>query len=72
MAAWQSLIVSMRSWKTTTVGAVTGSIVAYWSFVDPSILPTEHAVGLLAIAIGANGLLSKDGNKSTEDVNRCP
>jgi hypothetical protein len=72
-AAMQSLIVSMRSKRTTLSGAVFGAVLVLlavgkplWNGTEPTETQWMFATVGLGLAVG--GLFAKDGDKTSEDV----
>lgn len=72
-AAMQSLMVSMRSRRTTAAGAFFGGFLVVlavgrplWQGTEPTETQWMFATVGLGLAVG--GLFAKDGDKTSEDV----
>jgi hypothetical protein len=67
----QTLLILTRSWKTTTIGVVGGAVL-----IVPNIIRfiqggvAEWDIVMLGLAFATGMICSKDGNLSTEDVER--
>jgi hypothetical protein len=71
--ALQSLIVSMRSRRTTVAGTAFGALLCLlaigrplWNGTEPT--ETQWMFATVGLGLAVSGLLARDGDKSSEDV----